>query len=103
MHPGQNPAHQSSNWRLRQGFDGCQTGARRINMSCVSCGSGNQTEFASEITVHTLGLENVDNPTVMMFPKLLTCIDCGFTEFKMPENELRLLTKGPASDVEATG
>ena len=60
-------------------------------------------EFASEISVHIVGLENVDKPTVMVFPKLLTCIDCGFTEFRMPEKELRLLTKGPASDVEAAG
>ena len=70
-------------------------------MSCVSCGSENQTEFASEISVHIVGLENVDKPPVMIFPRLLTCIDCGYTEFKMPKNELRLLTRGPASNVEA--
>jgi len=63
-------------------------------MSCKSCGSGNQKEFASEITVHILGLDKVDKPTVMVFPRLLTCIDCGFTEFKMPEDEMRLLTQG---------
>jgi predicted nucleic-acid-binding Zn-ribbon protein len=72
-------------------------------MSCMSCGSENQTEFASEISVHILGLENVDKPAVMTFPRLLTCIDCGFTEFRMPEDELRLLTKRPASDVEPAG
>lgn len=72
-------------------------------MSCMSCGSENQTEFASEISVHLLGLENVDKPAVMIFPRLLTCIDCGFTEFRMPEDELRLLTKQPASDVKRAG
>ena len=72
-------------------------------MACRSCGSKNQSEFASEITVHILGLENVAKSTVMVYPRLLTCIDCCFTEFKMPETELRLLTKGPASDVEAAG
>ena len=47
-------------------------------MSCMSCGSENQKEFASEITVHILGLENVDKPTVMVFPRLRTCMNCGF-------------------------
>lgn len=70
-------------------------------MACISCGSKNQKEFASEISVHILGLESVDKPTVMVFPRLQTCMKCGFTEFRMPENELRLLGKGPTTDVEA--
>jgi hypothetical protein len=70
-------------------------------MSCTSCGSGNPTEFASEICVHYLGLENVDTPTVLVFPRLLVCMHCGLTEFTLAQNELGLLGKGPASDVEA--
>lgn len=67
-------------------------------MSCLSCGSENQTEFPSEISVHHPGLENVDTPTTMVFPKLLTCMKCGFTAFKMPEHALRLLQKSSADD-----
>jgi hypothetical protein len=40
-------------------------------MSCRLCGSETQTEFASEISVHVLGLENVNEPTVMVFPKCI--------------------------------
>ena len=72
-------------------------------MSCRSCGSGNQKGFASEISVHILGLENVDKPTVMVFPRLLVCMDCGFTELAMRENDLRMLGKDPASYVKGAG
>jgi hypothetical protein len=72
-------------------------------MACRSCGSKNLTKFAAETTVHILGLENVDKPTVLIFPKLLVCMDCGFTELKMADSELRLLGKDPASGVESAG
>jgi hypothetical protein len=72
-------------------------------MSCRSCGSESQAEFASEISVHVLGLENVNEPTLMVFPKLLVCMNCGFTELTLAENELAFLGKGSAGDVEASG
>jgi hypothetical protein len=65
-------------------------------MSCRSCGSENQSEFASEISFHILGLENVNKPTVFVFPRLLVCMDCGFAELTLAENELRLLGKRTA-------
>lgn len=68
-------------------------GSERVIMSCSSCGSETQKEFASEISVHLLGMQNVNKPTVMVFPKLLVCLKCGFTGFKMAESELRLLEK----------
>jgi hypothetical protein len=70
-------------------------------MKCRSCGSKDQTEFASEICVHILGLQNVEKPTVLLFPRLLVCMYCGFTELMLAENELRLLGKVPAGDVKA--
>jgi hypothetical protein len=72
-------------------------------MSCRSCGLGNQRKFAAEMSVHVLGMENVDKPIVWVFPKLLVCMDCGFTELTIAENELHLLGKDPASDLGATG
>src|SRR5208282_2820118 len=60
-------------------------------MSCKSCSSENQRKFSSEINVHFPGLKNLDKPPVLLFPKLLVCMDCGFTEFAVPENELHLL------------
>ena len=55
------------------------------------------------MSVHVLGLENVDEPVVWAFPRLLVCMDCGLTELTIAENELHLLGKDPARDLGATG
>jgi hypothetical protein len=62
-------------------------------MNCKSCTSVNQRAFNSDINVHFLGRQNLQEPSVFVFPKLLVCMDCGFTEFAIPETELRLLGK----------
>jgi hypothetical protein len=54
----------------------------------------NQAQFGSEIIIHFSGLKNLDTPTVMVFPKILVCLECGVTEFTVPEPQLRLLVKG---------
>lgn len=72
-------------------------------MSCRSCGLENQRKFAAEMSVHALGVANVDKPVVWVFPKLLVCMDCGFTELMIAEDELRLLGKDPAGDLGAAG
>jgi hypothetical protein len=61
-------------------------------MQCKACGSHKQTELNAEINVHVPGLKNLDRPAVLVFPKLLLCLDCGFTEFTLRESELLLLT-----------
>ena len=62
-------------------------------MPCKACHSVNQSPFGGEIGVHFLGLRNIDKPTVWVFPQLLVCTDCGFTEFNVPEAEReRLVT-----------
>jgi hypothetical protein len=60
-------------------------------MSCRSCTSSNQTQFGSEVVIHFSGLKNLDKPTVMVFPKIMVCLDCGLTEFFVPEEGLRRL------------
>ena len=70
---------------------------RKAGMTCRSCGSQNQTEFGAEINIHFSGLKNLDKPVVFLFPKLLVCLDCGFTEFTIAETELRLLGEGVAA------
>jgi len=76
---------------------------RRSAMACRSCGSKEQRKFGAEISVHVLGVENVDKPTVWAFPRLLVCMNCGFTELTIAEDELRQLGKNPPSDIEAAG
>ena len=56
-------------------------------MSCKSCHSLNQRYFGAEMGIHFMGLQNLDKPTVWVFPQLLVCMDCGFTEFNLPEAE----------------
>lgn len=65
-------------------------------MACKSCISENQQYFNAEINLHFPGLKNLDKPTVWIFPRLLVCMNCGFTEFSIPEAELRRLAVGVA-------
>jgi len=65
-------------------------------MSCKLCQSQNQREFNGEIAIHSPGLKGLDKPIVWVFPKLAVCLDCGFVEFAVPENERRLLKEGIA-------
>jgi hypothetical protein len=70
-------------------------------MSCRSCGSNSQKEFGSEIIIHHPGLKNLDQPTVMTFPKLLICLDCGFTECVVPADRLHLLRQDGGASTDA--
>lgn len=63
-------------------------------MSCLLCASDNQAEFGTEILVHFPGLKNLDKPPVWVFPKLLVCLDCGFSRFTTPQRELEILAGG---------
>jgi hypothetical protein len=69
-------------------------------MPCKSCGSINQSKFGGEIAIHSPGLKGIDKPVVWVFPELVVCLECGLTEFAVPEAELRRLAK---SDVAAAG
>jgi hypothetical protein len=64
---------------------------------CKSCESENQVTFNGEIAIHFPGLKGLDKPIVWVFPKLLVCLNCGVTEFVVPETELRGLRKGDAA------
>ena len=60
---------------------------------CRSCQSAKQRTFDSEIAIHFPGLEGLHEPIVWVFPKLLVCLNCGFTEIAIPEAELRRLVE----------
>ena len=61
------------------------------------CASGNQAEFTAEINIHFGGRKNIDNPGVLVFPRLLVCSDCGFSRFTMPGAELASLAERPST------
>ena len=66
-------------------------------MSCLKCGLDNQMEFSAEMMVHLGGIKNLDNSGVVLFPKILVCVSCGFSQFTVPKTELAFLTATPPS------
>ena len=60
-------------------------------MSCRRCASDNQGEFGAEMTVVHRELRDVAKAPVLVYAQILVCSDCGFAEFSVPEEELRLL------------
>jgi hypothetical protein len=68
-------------------------------MHCPHCASDIQAELTAEINIHFSGLKNIDSPGLLVFPELLVCLECGFSSFTIPENELALLAMcSPKSD-----
>src|SRR6478736_320481 len=65
-------------------------------MACPKCSSENQSSFNGEIAIHFPGLKGLDKPIVWVYAKLLVCMNCGFTEFAVPETELRRLGESAA-------
>jgi hypothetical protein len=63
-------------------------------MHCALCESSNQAEFNTEMMIHLSGLRNIDRPGALMFPKVLVCLDCGFSRFTTPVTDLALLAGG---------
>ncbi len=59
-------------------------------MSCKACSSENQSMFATEIALHLPGLST---PHVFLSPQVIVCMDCGFTEFAIPEADLRRISR----------
>jgi hypothetical protein len=69
-------------------------------MTCVFCASTNQAEFPAEVNIHFPGLGNADKPGVFVFPRLLLCLDCGFSSFVTPDSELAQLEEvAPAARI----
>jgi hypothetical protein len=54
----------------------------------------NEKEFAAEMVIHLGGPTNIDNPGIWVFPKLVTCLDCGVVRFFVSKTELASLVAG---------
>ena len=50
-------------------------------MVCRLCQAENVTEFAAEVNIHFPAKEGLGKPSVLVFPKLVVCLGCGFTLF----------------------
>jgi hypothetical protein len=67
-------------------------------MSRNKCACENYREFNGEVAIHFPGIEGLKKPIVFTFPKLRICLECGRTEFTVPERELRVLATGVPVD-----
>lgn len=61
---------------------------------CPTCKSAKLSELGAEMIIHFSGLKNLDNPGVLLSPKVSVCLDCGFSRFSVPETELASVAKG---------
>jgi hypothetical protein len=66
-------------------------------MACKSCQSENRETFNAELNIHFPGLRGLDQPVILVFPRLVVCLDCGFTELQMPEREVQLLKQSDST------
>lgn len=58
------------------------------------CVCENYQEFSSEVAIHFPGIDGLQKPLVLTYPKLLICLTCGDAHFSVPERELRVLATG---------
>ena len=63
-------------------------------MSCRRCSSDGLKTFGGELAIHFPGLEGLDKPIVLAFPKLMTCLNCGFVEFDLLDEQIEQLKNG---------
>ena len=73
--------------------------ADRLNGSpnCLSCHSMNLGRFPAEIAIHHPGIKNIDKPAVFVFPELMVCSACGFSQFFVTKVELQSLAISDSS------
>ena len=67
--------------------------------TCKSCASGNLKELRSEICIHLPWFESSNREPLFIFPKLIVCAECGFSEFLFPETQLRTVRECIENDV----
>jgi hypothetical protein len=72
-------------------------------MSCKHCHSENLRILNGEVAIHFPGREGLCKPLVFVFPKLLICLNCGFTEFVVPETDLRQLVGSDGAGTDGAG
>lgn len=67
---------------------------RGCPMGCKQCASDELTDFNAEVAIHFPGLKGLNEPPVWVFPKLLVCLQCGFAELVIPEEQIEQLRSG---------
>jgi hypothetical protein len=66
-------------------------GPKEMQVLCRACGSDKQAEFTAEIALHFSGPGNLDKPHLLVFPRILVCLNCGSAGFTVPKSQLHIL------------
>jgi hypothetical protein len=62
--------------------------------TCRMCNPEHQANFTAEINIHFRGIENINNPGILILPTIFVCLACGSSRFTIPESELALIARG---------
>jgi len=63
-------------------------------MSCKLCASDNLQNLRGELTASPPELKNLVVRPIYVCQEILVCLDCGFTELRLPPAELQQFKKG---------
>jgi len=62
-----------------------------IDMPCRICNSERVSTFQGELSASSPRLEDVKKQPIYVCEQLLVCLDCGFSELKIPPGKLEML------------
>lgn len=62
-------------------------------MVCKGCGSENLLRLEGEITASSPRVEDAKVPPIYFGQQLWVCLDCGFTDLRVPAAQLEVLRK----------
>jgi hypothetical protein len=66
-------------------------------MACKFCKSSDLRVFTAEMNIHFPGHENLDKPTVWVFPPVTICLHCGCAEFMVHGEALQKIRDNASS------
>jgi len=87
------PASSCMQSSTRESLNNLLLAGSETRLFCKLCQSHNQSTFPTEMNIHFPGRHNLTKPSVWAFPKIVVCLDCGFTEFRIEGAELGRLAE----------
>ena len=67
-------------------------------MSCKNCASDNLQNLKGELNASFPDMKNLALSPIYVCQEILVCLDCGFTELRLPAAELQQFKRGKQAD-----